>query len=90
MKGSVQVFCWLRVLLRSLNLLLAKARYFFLPVSILVGNANEIWYFYEQFVDKFNTPKNSKLAKISSLKFMFKKSYLSQYLMDSNKEGLKI
>ena len=32
-------------------------------------------------------PKSSKLAKISSLNFMFKKPYLSQYLMDSNKEG---
>ena len=30
----------------------------------------------EQFVDKFDTPKNSKLAKISSLKFKFKKPYL--------------
>ena len=28
-------------------------------------NANEIYYFYEQFVDKFDTPKNSKLTKIS-------------------------
>ena len=33
------------------------------------------------FVDKYYTPKNSKLAKISSLKFMLKKSYLSQYFM---------
>ena len=45
---------------------------------------------YEQFVNEFNTPKNSKFAKISSLNFMFKKPYLSQYLMNSNKEGLKI
>ena len=29
--------------------------------------------------------KNLKLAKISSLKVMFKKLYLSQYLMDVNK-----
>ena len=41
--------------------------------------------FYEQFVDKFDIPQNSKLTKISSLKFMFKKLYLSQYLIDSNK-----
>ena len=27
---------------------------------------------------------------LSSLKFVFKKPYLSQYLMDSNKQGLKI
>ena len=46
--------------------------------------------FMNSFFDKFDTPKNSKLAKISSLKFMFKKPYLSQYLMDSNKWGLKI
>ena len=31
---------------------------------------------YEQFVDKFDTPKNSKLTKISGLKFMLKKPYL--------------
>ena len=41
--------------------------------------------FYEEFVDKFDTPINSKLTKISSLKFMFEKSYLTQYMMDSNK-----
>ena len=29
-----------------------------------------------KFVDKFDTIKNSKLAKISVLKFMFKKLYL--------------
>ena len=43
-----------------------------------------------QFVDKFDTPKNSNLAKIFSLKFTFKKLYLSQSLMDFNKRGLKI
>ena len=41
--------------------------------------------FNEQFVDKFDTPKSSKLVKISSLKFMFQKPYLSQYLIDPNK-----
>ena len=46
--------------------------------------------FYEWFVEKFDTPKNSKLAKISSLKFMFKKAYLSFYLIDSKKSELKI
>ena len=43
-----------------------------------------------QFVDKFDTPKNSKLAKISSSKFMFKMPYLSEYLMDFNKWMFKI
>ena len=33
--------------------------------------------FMNSFFDKFDTPKNSKLAKISSLKFMFKKPNLS-------------
>ena len=33
--------------------------------------------FMDSFVDKFDTPKNSKLAKIFGLKVMFKKSYLS-------------
>ena len=80
MKGSVQVF-----------LLVAKARYCYLPVSILVGNAIEIWYFMNSLLTNLIVPKiQSTLAKISSLKFMFKKPYLSQYLMDSNKEGLKI
>ena len=70
----------------------APSEHSHLPVSlfILVKNANEIYYFNEQFVDTFDTPKNSKLDKISSLNFMCKKSYLSQYLMDSNKEELKI
>ena len=44
---------------------------------------------YEQFLDKFDTPENSKLAKIASLKFMFKKPHPSQYLMDSNNVDLK-
>ena len=35
-------------------------------------------------------PPKVKVGEISSLNFMFKKPYLSQYLMDSNKEGLKI
>ena len=30
-----------------------------------------------EIIDKFDTPQNSKLAKIFSLKFMFKKPYLS-------------
>ena len=42
-----------------------------LRLSILVG------YFYEQFVDKFDTPKISKLVKISNLKLMLRKLYLS-------------
>ena len=42
--------------------------------------------FYEQFIDISDTPKNSKLA---TLKFMFKKPYLSQYLMVSNKQCSK-
>ena len=33
------------------------------------------FHFSEHFVDKFDTPKNSKLAKISGLKYMFKKPY---------------
>ena len=33
--------------------------------SNLVGNANEFLKFGEQFVGKFDTPKNSKLDKIS-------------------------
>ena len=33
--------------------------------------------FMNSSVDKFHTPKNSKLAKINSLKFMFKTPYLS-------------
>ena len=37
-----------------------------------------------QFVDKFDTLKNSKLSKISNLK-VFKNPYLPQCLMDSNK-----
>ena len=44
----------------------------------------------QQYVDKSDTPKNSKLAKISSLQIMFKKPYLSQYFMDSSNWGLKI
>ena len=64
--------------------MLTKTGYFYLPVSILVGNANEIWQFYVQFVDKFVTPKNSKFAKISGLKFMLK-AYLSKYLTYPNK-----
>ena len=35
-------------------------------------------------VYKFDTPKNSKLFKISSLKIMFKEPYFSQYFMDSS------
>ena len=33
-----------------------------------------LYQFYEQFSDKFDTTKNSKLAKLSSLKFMFNKT----------------
>ena len=43
-----------------------------------------------QFVDKFDTSENSELPKISSLKSMFIKQYLSQYLIDSNKLDLKV
>ena len=46
--------------------------------------------FMNSLLTKFDTPKNSKLAKISSLKFMFKKAYLSFYLIDSKKSELKI
>ena len=46
--------------------------------------------FMNSLFEKFDTSKNSMLAKISGLKFMFKKPYLSQYLMDFNKCGLKI
>ena len=46
--------------------------------------------FNEKFFDRFDTPKNSKLVKISSLKFTLKKSYLSLDLMDFSKWGLKI
>ena len=67
-----------------------ETRPFYIPVSILAGNANEIQQFYEQFVNKFDTHRNSKLAKISILKFMFKMAYLYQYLMASNKSGLVI
>ena len=67
LKGSVQfIFCLLRVL-RSLNKLLAKTQYFYLPIEILVGNANGIYCFYVQFIDKSDTPKNLKFAKNSSL-----------------------
>ena len=38
----------------------------------------QIWY-----------PEKFKVGKISSLKFTFKKPYLSQYLKDSNKWKLK-
>ena len=31
-----------------------------------------MWKFCEQFVGRFDAPQNSKLAKISILKFMFK------------------
>ena len=66
-KCSVQfIFCFLRVL-RSLNKLLAKTQYFYLPIEILVGNANGIFYFYVQFIDKSDTPKKLKFAKNSSL-----------------------
>ena len=41
--------------------------------------------FYEQLFDKFDTPKSSKLAIISSVKFRLKKPYLSQHWMDSDK-----
>ena len=34
-------------------------------------------------------PKIRSRPKISNLKFMFKKPYLSQYLMDSNKIGVQ-
>ena len=44
--------------------------------------------FYEQFVDKFDTPKYSKLTKISILKFMFNKPYLNTSRIPAN-EGLK-
>ena len=36
---------------------LKSKRYSYLTASILVGNANETYQFYEQFVDKFDTPK---------------------------------
>ena len=68
-----------------MNQLLDKARYFHLNVSIVAKNANEMWIFYPQFVGKFDTPKNLKLAKVYSLKFMYKWPYLYQYLTDSNK-----
>ena len=47
--------------------LLAKTQYFYLPIEILVGNANGIYYFYVQFIDKSDTPQNLKFAKNSSL-----------------------
>ena len=62
-KGSVQ---FIKVL-RSLNKLLAKTHYFYLPIEILVGNADGIYYFYVQFIDKSDTPKNLKFAKNCSL-----------------------
>ena len=34
-------------------------------------------------------PPEINLVKISRLKFMFTRLYLCQYLMDSNKQGLK-
>ena len=36
---------------------------------------------YEQFVDKFCTPKNPKLARICSLKFVLKKPYLNTHFL---------
>ena len=50
---------------------------------------NGICSFSEQFVDKYYTPKNSKLAKISSLKFMLKSHIsLNTWLISTN-EGSK-
>ena len=40
-------------------------------------------------MDKFDTPKNTKLARISSLKFILKKPRLSQYSMDATNKGSK-
>ena len=75
MKRSVLVrnyLCWLRDLLRSLNWLRAITRYFYLPVSMLVENEHETQIFYQQFVGRFDTSKNSKVVKISILKFISK------------------
>ena len=65
--------------------LLAKTRYFYLSISILAENANPIQIFCQQFVSKFDTPKNPKLAKIFILKFMFKWPHRYQQLTESNK-----
>ena len=53
--------------LRFLNEFLAKYNQFYPSVPILVGNANEISKFCEQFSGKFDTQKYSKLAKIAIL-----------------------
>ena len=47
-----------------------------------------MYQFYGLFVDKFDTPKNSKLAKYSGLKFIFKKPlYLSIRPVDSSESA---
>ena len=55
------------------------------PFKILVGNTKKFSNFMNSFLTNFDTLKNSKLAKQSSLKFTLKKPYLSQYLIDSAK-----
>ena len=44
---------------------------------------------FSNFIDKFDTTKNSKLARISNFEIHVQKPYRSQYVMDF-KKGLKI
>ena len=45
--------------------------------------------FMNNLLTTFDNPKNSKLEKISSFKFMFKEPYISQYLIVSTNESSK-
>ena len=45
--------------------------------------------FMNNLLTNFDSPKNSKLEKISSFKFMFKEPYISQYLIVSTNESSK-
>ena len=45
--------------------------------------------FMNNLLTNFDTPKNSKLEKISSFKFMFKEALISQYLIVSTNESSK-
>ena len=57
---------------------------------MLVGNINETEKFHEQLVDKFDIRKNSKSAKISSLKFMLKKPYLALWIPTNERSKFKL
>ena len=54
---SKAVFSFIVMLVESSEISELIASNFYFPVLILVGNANEIYQFYEHFIDKFDTPK---------------------------------